>query len=130
VNRRRWKIWRGIGKWASRESPLSEEEVRHVTDFSAIPGEEANISVMSLSNAEVEARKGNTLHVIKEIKDQISLMQEEVSKLLEFGYNHLTISSDAHTQQLMILEVGARSLREVRAQGFMSRVMEGTVLEP
>ncbi len=104
--------------------------MRHVTDFSAIPGEEANISVMSLSNAEVEARKGNTLHVIKEIKDQISLMQEEVSKLLEFGYNHLTISSDAHTQQLMILEVGARSLREVRAQGFMSRVMEGTVLEP
>ncbi len=65
---------------ASRELPLSEEEVRHVTDFSALKGEEANISVMSLSKAEVEARKGDTLHVIKEIKDQISLMQEEVSK--------------------------------------------------
>jgi hypothetical protein len=65
---------------ARGESPLSEEEVRHVTDFSAITGEEANISMMSLSKAEVEARKGDTLHVIKEIKDQITLMQEEVSK--------------------------------------------------
>lgn len=66
------------------------------------------------------------MHLMEEIQDHISLLQEQtnraVAKPLEVSYNQPTISRDAHTQQLLNLEHGARSLREAMAQGCISGV--------
>jgi hypothetical protein len=52
-----------------------------VTEYSAIPGEDTNIFVINLNKAVVEARKGNRLHIMKKIREHISLLQEEAEKV-------------------------------------------------
>ncbi len=66
------------------------------------------------------------MHLIEEIQDYISLLQEQanraVAKPLEVSYNQPTLCRDTHTQHLLYLEHGARSLREAMAQSCISGV--------
>jgi hypothetical protein len=41
---------------------------------------DVNVRVMNLSKIVVEARKGDPLRMVKEIKDQISSLQEQADK--------------------------------------------------
>jgi hypothetical protein len=59
------------------ESPLSEDNVKHVTWWSTILGKGANIRLANCSQAVVGSGKGNPMHLMKEIKDQISQLEEE-----------------------------------------------------
>jgi hypothetical protein len=64
---------------------------------------DVNVRVMNLSKIVVEARKGDPLRMVKEIKDQISWLQEQADKarakkLLEIGQNSPTICKDTNSQ--------------------------------
>jgi hypothetical protein len=60
---------------------------------------------MNLGKVIVESGKGDLLHMIKEISEQISWLEEEANrakaKLLELGQDCPLIHRDAHAQHLM-----------------------------
>ncbi len=64
---------------------------------------DVNVRVMNLSKIVVEARKGDPLFLMKEIKDQISSLQKQADKarakkLLEIGHNSPTICKGANSE--------------------------------
>jgi hypothetical protein len=78
-----------------------------MTECLIILGENTNITVRNLGKVVVASGKGDQVCVIREIKDQISRLKEEANKAkakpLNVGYDHPTVGTDAHAQQLMNL---------------------------
>jgi hypothetical protein len=64
---------------------------------------------MNLGKAMVEAEKGDPVHMIKVIKDQIYLLKKAdtvKARPLKIGHSRPPISTDLHTQQLVHMEAG------------------------
>jgi hypothetical protein len=84
---------------ASRASSLLEGDVRLVTEYSIILGKDANVRVVNLSKVVMKSGKDDFLRKIREIKEKISLLEEEANraktKLLRDWYDHPTIGTDA-----------------------------------
>lgn len=79
-------------------------------ECSTILGENRGIRVLNLARIAVEAMEGYLVCMMKEIRDQISLLQEEAKKALvkplKVGNSCLLVSTDAHAQQLVHFESG------------------------
>jgi hypothetical protein len=59
---------------ASKEPPLSDEEVRHAMECSAILSEDSTVRVINLTKTMVEARKSNQLCMATEILKKLRKM--------------------------------------------------------